>query len=309
VSVRNAAVIALCFASVVLVADVAAAQSCGAPSSSSSSGSSDSGSDDSSSSNSGGSSSGWSGGGYSSDDDTDYDSGSSSSSSSESRERVQCQDSTDITGMENCTRFGAGWNTSGWPALRLELGPSFRRLSLEGMTLGGETYHDGNPHRFVLEADDLDDASVTMGGFNFRITGAIGRHFLLGAEFDMSAGGDLEGEVREGDRRLTAGEVMSIGGGLVFGVSLPVGPLRFRGEVYAGGQTVGVTTTSYLGDCISESRQVVGRWVVEPRVGIELFVGRFVSFDVWGGADVINAGSFSGGLRLNLHTRSYDAVR
>jgi hypothetical protein len=294
-----------------LFAETAEAQSCGAPSSSSSSSSEPSSSSDSDSDSGGGSSSSSSGWGDSGDyDGGDYDSGSSSSSSSNSSSsaRQTCRDSTDVTGLEQCTRFGSEWNSS-WPALRLEIGPSFRRLSLDGLNVGGTTYHDGNPHRFTLDANDLEDPTVLTGGLNFRFTVPIASNFLLGAEFDFSGGGDLDGAVSLGDRQLTVGDVLSVGGGLVLGVTIPVGPVRFRGEVLAGGQGVTVTTTSHLGDCVSEDTTTITRWVVEPRVGLELFVTRWLSIDVWGGADVINTGTFSGGLRLNLHTRAYDAVR
>jgi hypothetical protein len=221
---------------------------------------------------------------------------------------VGCRDQTDITGFEECTRFGAGWN-SGWPAIRLELGPSVRRLSLDGLTFGGTTYHDHNPYRFELNGGDLQDPTVMVSGFNTRMTVAIGRYFLTGIEADTSFGGSPQGEVRIGERTLTAGDVSAVTGGVVVGFALPVGPIRFRGELMGGGQGVGVTGTSILGDCVSETHDVVGRWVLEARVGVELFVVPWLSIDVWGGADVVNAGTLSGGLRLNLHARGYDAVR
>jgi hypothetical protein len=184
-----------------------------------------------------------------------------------------------------------------------------RRLTLDGITFGGTAYHDGNPHRFVLNAGDLQDPTVSVGGTNFRVTVAIGRYFLTGVEGDFAFGGSPEGEVRLGDRVLRAGDVSAITGGVVVGLALPVGPLRFRAELMGGGQGIGVTATSILGDCVSETHDLVGRWVLEARVGIELFVARWLSIDVWGGADVVNAGTLSGGIRLNLHARSYDAVR
>ncbi len=283
-------------------ADVARAQSCGPPSSSSSSDSG--GSDDSESSNSGGSSD-------SSDDswgdDSDYG-GSSSSSSGGGSSTLACTDRTDVTGFEHCTRFGREWNAI-WPALRFEIGPSFRRLSLSGLEVGGTTYHDGNPHRFFLATDDLDNPSALTAGVNLRFTVPLFNNFLLGAEFDVASGSPREGAVSDGDLSLRITDVQTFGGGLVAGVVIPVGPLRFRGEVLAGGEAVMVTTASHLGDCVSEDTDVVTRYRLEPRVGIEFFVGGYMSFDVWGGVDVVNQGSYGGGLRINLHTRAYDAVR
>ncbi len=270
-----------------------------------SSSSSDSGS---SSSDAGSSSSGGSWGDWSNDDDYDSGGGSSGGGSSSSSRNVGCTDDTDITGFEECTRFGREWDAV-WPAIRLELGPSFRRLTLDGVTFGGTSYHDGNPHRFVLNPSDLEDSTVVTGGFNFRATIALGRYFLTGVEVDASFGGTPQGEVHLGDRSLIADDVSAITGGVVLGVALPVGPLRFRGEIMGGGQGVGVTATSILGDCVSETHDLVGRWALEARIGVELFIGPWFSVDVWGGADVLNAGSLSGGLRLNVHARSYDAVR
>ncbi|MBW2464442.1 MAG: hypothetical protein JRH11_22525 [Deltaproteobacteria bacterium] len=292
----------LCWAS---TADVARAQSCGPPESSSSS-SDSGGSDDSESSNSGGSSSDDSSGG-SWGDSPDYGGSSSSSSSGESSTPA-CTDRTDVTGFEECTRFGRGWNAIR-PALRFEIGPSFRRLSLGGIEVGGTTYHDGNPHRFFLAADDLDDPSTLTAGVNLRFTVPVFSNFLLGAELDLAGGNPPDGAVANGDLSLRIAGVQTIGGGLVAGVVIPVGPLRFRGEVLAGGEGLVVTTASLLGDCVSEDTDVITRFRLEPRVGIEFFVGRYVSFDVWGGVDVVNQGSYGGGLRINLHTRAYDAVR
>jgi hypothetical protein len=177
------------------------------------------------------------------------------------------------------------------------------------LTLGGTAYHDGNPHRFTLTAGDLAEPSVFAAGFNLRMTVGLGRWFLLGTELDISSGGSPEGEVTHGDQSLTAGDVSALTGGVIFGVALPVGPLRFRGELFAGGQGIDVTATSVLGDCVSETSAILTRWVIEPRIGIELFLTPSLSVDLWGGADVVNPGNLAGGLRLNLHARGYDAVR
>ncbi|MEM9192128.1 MAG: hypothetical protein AAGF12_23350 [Myxococcota bacterium] len=242
------------------------------------------------------------------DDDYDhYDDYDSSSSGDVPAPRKVCRDATHLTGFENCSRFGAGWN-SPWPALRLEVGFVLRRVSLAGTSLEGTAEHEGRNHRYNIVTDEDDGPSLLTGGLNLRLTSMIGRHFLVGAELDLAGGPAPDAETERTDHQVDSHRVVTAGGGFVVGLVLPLGPLRLRGEVMTGGQALVVSGTSQIGDCIVEESTATGRFLFEPRVALEWFVAPWVSFDVWAGADLIQRGTLGGGIRLNFHARSYDAV-
>lgn len=240
----------------------------------------------------------------------DWGASAPASSSSSSRRGgdliARCVETSDVVGHTRCRRFGDGWNGGDQLPFRVTLGPSFRRLSVGHLSFRGQTDHHNRRHGYGDAGRDLNDPDPFAGGLLGRLDLTFLDYLSVGAEV-FGAGVAVGGITRlEGEVSHTPQALLTLGGGLVLGVAIPVDVVTLRAEVLLGGRGVMLHSETRVRDCIGGASSWVAEGVVEPRVGASIFVLPFLSVNAWVGSNVLVPGDLHVVLALGAHTRSYD---
>ncbi len=219
-----------------------------------------------------------------------------------------CRDTTEITGIEECSRFGRGWDASGWPALSFALTFSARRVLVDELSFSGSTTHDDNPYRFVLREGDLPRAGAVGPSFGLRGVGFLTRGAYAGLELGAGVGPLSGPSLDTGDLVLTPTTATLLTGGGVGGLSVPLGAFALRAEVAVGVRALAVHLETRRGTCVTTtSVWSTGLWL-EPRIGLDWFVTPWLTLGAFGGGEPLHGvAAWHGGLSVGVHTRSHDA--
>jgi hypothetical protein len=131
----------------------------------------------------------------------------------------------------------------------------------------------------------------------------------MGGEFDMGAASlpVMRFNSPSGVTADTSGSVLYVGGGAVVGVAGAEGPVMLRAEAVLGGRSLTAYATTHFTDCVGNSTASATTWLIEPRVGAELFVTPWASVGVTAGVNLVPDVAFMGGAFLQLHSRAFSA--
>ena len=217
-----------------------------------------------------------------------------------------CHDDTDITGLEQCTRFGAGWDASSSPRLILRTALGVRRVSFDGLELDGTSTHDANPYRWGIGEDDLAATGVTAFAFELGMSFFLFENVFTGVHLGMGGGPFAGPSIDTGDLVLDPRAAVFFEGATGIGVSLPLGDVAIRVEARTGLRGVNLSFDSTHGACVTTTSTWVASWFVEPRVSLDWFVSPWITLGAFAGADVLDDLAMHGGLSFALHARSFD---
>lgn len=252
----------------------------------------------------------------------DDDSGSSDSSSDDSGASCDaddgpsggeavpaCVDRTEITGLERCSSYGAGWDVEGVPPLAFGIGFALRRVSLGSLTLAGETTHEDHNYNYRLVGSELEDPDPLLAGVSLRAVSMLVGGLYVGVEGE-AAFGALSGRARDlGSVTVAPRTAGAFGGGLVTGFALRIGgPLVLRAEVLTGGRVIMIDLETRRGSCVETATTTYGRWIVEPRAAIDWNVSPWITFGGWLGSNLLAPGEVGGGATAAFHFRSFDGL-
>jgi hypothetical protein len=275
------------------IASTAAADPCDSDESSSSSIDSDSSSDES-----------YSSGECPFEPSYDHSPSSSSDDDDDGVDYDPCATDSPVVGSSECRRYGDGWDQTDVPPMVLELGLGTRRLALFDGALTGATEHDGNRYDVEFTADDIENRWV--GAIELRLAGFLTENLYIGAVGALGAA-PTGGAVSVEDVSIEAVSLVHVGAQAVAGISIPIGDTSLRAEVLGGVRYVEVGFQSRRVDCVNHETLSYFVPVIEPRLGLDMFLGSWISVGAYGGMNLLELGELSAGANVTLHFRAFDA--
>lgn len=204
--------------------------------------------------------------------------------------------------------FGWGWNVEPFPRLRLDLGVS-------GYSVGTRDTRLSSPRVGTVNAPDAFGADRVGGAMlDFKITGFVSERVYVGGELSVGGGPAPGGAVRSKSEHvpvLTERSNFQITTGAILGVAIDrLGPMQPRAEVYGGVRVL--LSHAETDNCQGSSgcTNLFGAQpFVMPRIGADFWLNPFLTLGPWFGVDLVNQGTFAGGLTFALHGRAYDGRR
>jgi hypothetical protein len=230
--------------------------------------------------------------------------------------RPRCEDTSDVVGYRECTRFGAWGMNTRIPRITIEGGVLVRQFAsrLDGQTgtfrHGKESFTyramTGTPRRV------LDTAVLST----LRANLALSHGLYVAAEVDL---GGIAAPGRAATEMMSSGvfgdpELRQDGGFVVD--SLATVGLRGAGrtgalavELSGGMRAVSYGFHSTYHDCVAGSSVVTYGPVGEARARGELWLSPWLTAGVTVGTSVLESRTWMGGLYLGVHTRAFGGSR
>jgi hypothetical protein len=196
------------------------------------------------------------------------------------------------------------------PRIHISLGTTVHSFGLSGKTFEGTANHDRD-FSYRIIGDDM----ASGGGSAGAVTGDL---TVTAAYGPMYAGIQLGvGKAYVPHQTMTPSDELELDpsgglfatGGIVAGLSVPLGPLVLKGEVMAGGRLLSLTVTSYHDECVSDSYVTEADWTIQPRVVAETWVSPWVVLGGKVGSDLLHEDDLNVGIYVGGYLRAFDATR
>jgi hypothetical protein len=146
--------------------------------------------------------------------------------------------------------------------------------------------------------------------FDLRASFFVTRAIYVGGEFDLGLGGadSVVLHTLPSVTTVAGPAVHTVVGGHVGYETPRLGAFSARGELFLGGRAIGLDIREQY-DCNHDgcASLLGGKWMVAPRVAVDMWATPQLTFGGWVQADVAHPGDFSAGIGLSAHWRNFDA--
>lgn len=228
----------------------------------------------------------------------------------------RCEETSDVVGYRQCTRFGAWGMNPRIPHLVIEGGVLVRQF---GTLLDGQTssyHHGGELFAFRVLAPSPGRAIDTAVLSTLRASLGFSHGLYAAAEVDL---GGLTQAAHATTEMMSSGvfgtpDVRQDGGFMVDSLA----SIGIRGATHVGGLGVelsgGMRAVSYgfhssYFDCIQPTSVMAYAPVAEARARGELWLSPWLTAGVTVGTSVLEAHTWMGGVYLGVHTRAFGGGR
>ncbi|HEY0985415.1 MAG TPA: hypothetical protein VGD80_00135 [Kofleriaceae bacterium] len=228
----------------------------------------------------------------------------------------RCEETSDVVGYRQCTKFGAWGMNPRVPHLAIEGGLIVRQFEsrLDGQT--GTVSHGAESFSYRAVTATRSRALDTAVLSTLRATLGLSHGLYAGAEVDL---GGIVAPGRAATEMMSSGvfgepELRQDGGFVVDSLAT----VGIRGAGHAGAIAVelsgGMRALSYgfhssYHDCVTGSSVLVYAPVAEARARGELWLSPWLTAGVTVGTSVLESRTWMGGLYLGVHTRAFGGGR
>jgi hypothetical protein len=223
-----------------------------------------------------------------------------------------CVEVSDIVGQQNCSRYGDAWSIERRFPVTFRFGLRYGEFSTAGTKFKESFKEKHRPkgyvgYRFPGEALGVDTLSGlgADGGLAFFVVGQL----YTGIEGGLLLGATRTATFTTGPHQLSDDsgvDVTLAHGGIPVGYRIPLGRASLRGEVLFGGVIAGVSQKAALDGETKEKSAAAFRGLIEPRIAGDIWFTQHMSFGVYAGVNMLDAGGRVLGLSLTWHNRAFD---
>jgi hypothetical protein len=222
------------------------------------------------------------------------------------------EETADINGYRNCTKFGEWATNTRLPHLFIELGMNMRHFGnglnggMQSVTHGAETFQ----YRIVMPqgAHSVDTAVVSdiRGGVGLGHGVYVGIDAELGGlAAPAQAGTEMMSTGTYGSPEITQGRDMMLVMTGIVGVRGTTKHGALGVEAAGGVRSVRYAFDSAYHDCNQTTTIETNKAIVEARARAELWLGPWITAGATVGTSVISQGDWLAGVYLGVHSQAF----